>query len=751
MYQIISNNTTGIISISDEYLISGTGSNTPPTLIEEDEIIILSFINLYNIVKFKNFSYDSIGEDNINYLLTYYRISRDGTKWSDWLELLENINNFPIIDSKDKLFIDIKWKKIGNTNTIKILKYNLNGTLDRNLFSEFPLILGNGQTEIIYKPKDILKIFKIDDIETIYRGDDSDILIKYRYSQDYGKTITDWFPFTKENITSQRINPIRFFQIEYLITSTKTIKIYDINLIGDFQNISKDSKKTNLFGIRDNCNSIKLCIVGDPNGEISPIIGENTNMMLNQLSNNSTYQLNDGDKGKLFKPYQQTQAINLLSKLSDDANEIFGHEVVYFLTDPDRKGIDYSFHEYQLYNYICEDKIKISVDGNNFPDNQIVMNQFDLALFDSFEVHIPKTTFKNIFGVDKRPSKEDFLWFCEINRMYVVEHSQQFRNFNNSSIYYKVMLKKYVQKSNVIAGDQNIADKVKELTKNSTIDETFGLENKQDKKSISNKEQLRPLTRDIMRLNILANINKELIENSSNIISKSNYDLSSIGYDTFAVEYSNFKNYFKTSDNIAFTSWFNINNYTINDKYNFINYYNNSQGIKINLESDEFNINLNSSTYSFDLNSSATQSTADSLFENTWYAYILNIDQRNGKMDQFLYKRNVEDEDDAQNLSETKLSLISKITQTIIPVEFELNMSIKAGIMGSDMKYTNIRMFVDVIPEKDHNKILNQLIIGDDSKYLIFADNANQRIILPSSPLSNGDVLDNNRRGTELR
>ena len=148
---------------------------------------------------------------------------------------------------------------------------------------------------------------------------------------------------------------------------------------------------------------------------------------------------------------------------------MFGHDIVYFLTDPDKKGTDFTFHEYQLYNYVCSDIIKASVDGNNFPDNQIIMNQFDLSLFDSFEIHIPKETFKKTFGVEKRPSKEDFLWFCEINRMFQVEHAQQFRNFNNSALYYKVMLKKYSQKSNIIGVNQTITDKVKELTKNSTI------------------------------------------------------------------------------------------------------------------------------------------------------------------------------------------------------------------------------------------------------------------------------------------
>jgi hypothetical protein len=65
------------------------------------------------------------------------------------------------------------------------------------------------------------------------------------------------------------------------------------------------------------------------------------------------------------------------------------------------------------------------------------------------------------------------------------------------------------------------------------------------------------------------------------------------------------------------------------------------------------------------------------------------------------------------------------------PVEFELE-NVSARILGCDMKITNIRLFSDVIPENQHSKMLNQSIIRDDSKYLIFADNANQRLVLPS-------------------
>jgi glycosyltransferase involved in cell wall biosynthesis len=232
--------------------------------------------------------------------------------------------------------------------------------------------------------------------------------------------------------------------------------------------------------------------------------------------------------------------MDLLNKLSSDAEQVFGHRVIYFVTDPDKRGQDHTMHEYQLYNVVCEGNIKVSVDGNNFPDSQIVMNQFDLSLFESMSVHITKSQFKEIFGPQRRPSKEDFLYFCDVNRMFQVDHAQQFRNFNNSAVYYKLVLKKYTQKANVKAGNQEINNKLQQLTKNSTINELFGIENAQDKASIANKDQFAPLTKETIRLEYNATIDKELIENSTTIISKAHYDLSSVNYGEVAVKYKNF-------------------------------------------------------------------------------------------------------------------------------------------------------------------------------------------------------------------
>lgn len=736
MYSVDKNTLTGVITITETF---ATGEE--PQFAAIGDTYIQSILNLSDIEKFKTFDYNSSGTSNSRYLNTYYRISRNNTTWTGWSELNSTILNFQTVDPKDPMYIDIKWERAGTSDigTIKLLDFTLNGAVARSITDGDSIItLNTTNTSIVIKPPYIYKVFRIDDIEILSSGDIINANIKYRFSQDYGRTVSQWEPLTKENISTVRINPVRFFQIEYLIeySGSSTVKIFDINLIGDFQNVTLDAQKTNLYGVRENCSCLMLGIVGgtasDANSSTSGLLDGST------CDASPLKPLTPDDISKLFQPYQQTQAVNLLNQLSNDSTQMFGHDVVYFLTDPDRKGIDFTFHEYQLYNYVCSEMMKIAVDGNNFPDNQISMNQFDLSLFDSFEVHIPKEMFKKAFGVEKRPSKEDFLWFCNLNRMFQVEHAQQFRNFNNSALYYKVMLKKYVQKSNIIGVNQTITDKVKELTKNSTIDELFGLENSLDKKDVANKEQFRPLTRDVLRTEILVDIDKELIENSTNIISKSNYDLNSITYQSTGVTYRNFRDYFKVSDNFSFMLWFNINNYTVNDSYNFIKYYDdtNSLGFKINLESDVISFTLNTDSYNFAI---GVTGNANALQEGTWYSYLVNVDQRQRKINQWIYKRNIDVESDASSIDSTILKKVYSQENDLTIVNFELE-NTNATILGSDMKITNIRLFNDIVPESEHSKLLNQAIIGEDYKYLIFADNANMRLTLPNYPLNQADT-----------
>jgi hypothetical protein len=744
MQQIISDTLNGTLSISDQFSITAATSSSEATPIfsKPGDEYTISFVDIMDVNKLTTFSYDTLGSTDTRFLTTTYRLSRNSTSWSDFQELKFDIDNFPPFDPKDPLYVDVKWTRGGSSTIgiIRLLEYKLGGLLEINIETgDVPIKLKAGESTILKAPY-IYKVFKVDDIEIISSSVLTDVVITYRFSQDSSRTWSGWEPFTKENITSLRINPIRFFQVEYSIenNSTSNITIQDVNLIGDFQNVSKDYFKTNLYGIRECCQS-NVSGYYDANGTFIP------NTSSTGVSNsggqcdttNALYGLTSEDKSQLYNPYQQNTAINLLNKLSTDAQQIFGHRVIYFVTDADKQGQDHTLHEYQLYNVVCDGNIKVSIEGNNFPDSQIMMNQFDLNLFETMEAHITKQQFKEIFGPQRRPSKEDFLYFCDLNRMYQVEHAQQFRNFNNSAIYYKLILKKYTQKANVKAGTPEIKNKLAELTKNTTIEELFGVEIKQDKDAVANKEQYATLTKDPIRMDYFAQIDKELIENSSNIISKSNYDLSTIDFGSVAVRYKNMDTYIKKGDNIGYMTWFNIHNYVVNDVYNLFNLYDstNNLGWKANLINDNLIVNISGSTYSYNITGDTIPNTIG-LEEDTWYCYLLNIDQRLRTITQYIYKRNVDDEDDAQNLQNTLLQLVYENTQSMTPVEFQLE-GVFAEIFASDMKMTNIRLFTDIIPKEEHNKMLNQAIIGEASKYLVFADNANTRLSLPNFPLGN--------------
>jgi len=741
MREIISNQDLGYINITQTWDISATPSQVDytPYFSSIGDQYTISLVNLENVSSLSSFTFSATGSIDTRFLITQYRMSRNGSTWTSFMDLHNSFDNAPPLDPASPLFIDVKWIRTGTSTIgdIRLLSYEINGVLDQNdIDGESQFIVGSGSSQIV-KPPFIYKVFKITDTEIL--GTWSGTLdIQYRFSQDNARSWTNWEPFTKENITTVRINPIRFFQIQYLITnsSSSNVKIYDINLIGDFQNVTQGAQKQNLYGIRECCKSNALGSY-DKDGNFIPYT---SGMLSGQgCSNENIFKpLTPDEKSALYNPYQQGNAVNLLNKLSNDAQQLTGIRVQYFVTDPDRKGIDYSIHEYQLFNIVCEGELKVSVEGNNFPDNQIVMNQFDLNLFETMEVHITKEQFKTVFGEQRRPSKMDFLYLCDVSRMFQVEHAQQFRGFNNTSIYYKLILKKYNQSANIIAATDEIKQSVDNLTKNTTIDELFGVENKLDKKSTANKPQQKTLTREPIRLEYNVRINKELIENGTTIISKSNYNLSSTDFGTVAVEYKNLNHKLLVSDNLGFNCWFSMYNYISGETYSFYNNYDttNNIGMKMYLIDDNIYTTINSDVYTFSF-TGATNSVSD-LDENTWYGFIFNLDQRQNVLNQYIYKRNSSSEVNAKYINDPTLKLLYVATHSVPLHEFELE-NINPQILGSDMKLTNIRLFNDTIPLNYHSNILNSYILGNESKNVIFSDNANSKLVLPSFPLMGDD------------
>jgi len=365
----------------------------------------------------------------------------------------------------------------------------------------------------ILNPKDIYKIFDLTGFE-IYGVNTDNLNIKYRFTQDGGRRYTQWEELTTENISTVRLNPVRFAQVQYSIEKIDNLlssKIYDIILLGDFQNINNNYLKTNRYGVREDCSSDYPQWSGntgseESGGDNSICLGDKTSykgdgnaynynrdwytqglscylsadVIGHLTSENNTEEANAGN----YNPYNSKKIGEWFNFLANGMNKILGWTIDYHLTDPDGNGIDKYLHEYQLFNIVDVQKLKIIVPENQFPDNQVQINEFMLDMMDTFQVIILKDEFHNAFGIEKRPAQKDIIFLCQSNRFYRVKHAQVHRDVMHMGIYYNVVLEKYEK----LANEQNLSDASKSLidplTENNTLDSLFGFDNKEEEKKI---------------------------------------------------------------------------------------------------------------------------------------------------------------------------------------------------------------------------------------------------------------------------
>lgn len=673
-------------------------------------------------------------------------------------------------------------------------------------------IINENNSQIILSPKDIYKVFSVDNFETIIRGEIENIDIKFRVTQDNGRSYSQWESLTKENISTFRFNELRFAKIEYLISqiekSNNLTKVYDIILIGDFQNVSANYLKNNRYGLREDC--LTTYYNNNPSESSSlncgiPQYGSNSNNSNNSNVNNydlkmnfytqglscyihstTTQELNlenQENQNTMWNPYETSKINELANKIANDINSIFAWKVDYHLTDPDENGIDVELHEYQLYNIIDVKNIKILVPENKFPDNTVKMQKFNLDLFDTFEIHILKDEFKNNFGIDKRPAENDIIFFCELNRLYRVKHAQVFREIMNAGIYWKVILEKYEQKSNIRNLSEESKVKIDKLTKNTTLEELFGPEIKSEEDKIANKQQTKPITRETIRQIISKNVIviQESLYNGNNDFAKYYYNFKNISGKS-AISYQKFDNELKLSDNRSFISWFNFNNdyieddpmsirnaiktysIDINKNYNLLNNYDDNKklGYRYWFNRNKIIFQINDKFYQM--------KNLNNLKTNIWYGLVINLNQRQNNISMYLYKRPGEynikmnnpetselatvlsndvtgytyltnigfkpyNNEEIHNIS-TEFELLYNQFINIEPNEFVKNSNIE--LIGSNIKYTNLRIFNDIIPLEKINNILNQVIISDENK-LILSDNSNRRLYSDNFPRNKWD------------
>ena len=144
-----------------------------------------------------------------------------------------------------------------------------------------------------------------------------------------------------------------------------------------------------------------------------------------------------------FKPYDAGTAIGIAHELSLQTNKIFGHDVIYFKTEPDRDGGDFIFKEWTLFKTITRRCIKVMVPENKFPDNKPNFTEFGVDFEIPFEIHIDHIYFQMMFGRNTQPRKRDYLFFPLVNRMYEIQGSYLYRGFMMEPMYWKIQLIKF--------------------------------------------------------------------------------------------------------------------------------------------------------------------------------------------------------------------------------------------------------------------------------------------------------------------
>jgi hypothetical protein len=795
---------------------------------------------IYGVKKITSFDTIIRGEKTWQYVKIYFKYQNkydnDQAKCGDcWSEMMpiESITGITCIPSQPfdiELFfyrVDDKPDPGHPVTNIYVgddaysLAVVISGEYEFN-WTDGPFTLPSGSTSddnaVILVPKDIYKIFSLSDFQVI-ADDPSNLSIMYRVTQDNGKSYSRWEPLTKSNISTFRFNNLRFARVEYKIKliqdSYDPNNVYDIILIGDFQNISANYLKTNRYGIRQDClvpylnpttGATDTCGWnisttsgtttfnglapgnGTPQAAMTPY-DLNMNFWTQGLScystnpngTNGTIPFggvqtaiaaeNQANSSTLWKPYDAQQIFNFANTLANQLNSIFAWDVDYHLTDPDSNGEDMILHEYQLFNIVDMQKLKILVPDNKFPDNTIKFNQFSLDLFDTFEIHILKDEFKRKFGIDKRPAENDIIFFCQINRLFYVKHAQVFRDVMNAGYYYKVILEKYETKANI----RNLHDESKQLletlTKNTTMAELFGPEKEQEELKIANQDQFKPFTFDPMRYVVNNKVIRveQLIANGNFDVSKNHYDFKDVIGKT-AVVYKKTDNVMMESSNRAIICWFNFNNTWDSNKpsKSAINTYNVDQSTNfwlldnyVEATKKGYRLWYFKKDINFQINDQIYKLQGLNLLTDIWYALVINLDQRQSTLNMYLYTRDCDynitllqpnsweiqtlswmdstgytyyisagykpvDNTELHNPSTDYLTVKESGTINLtsnISFDHEADIILK----GSNIKYTNLRILTDVIPLSEIRNLLNQYYIMNAEKLLLL-DNADKNI-----------------------
>jgi hypothetical protein len=408
----------------------------------------------------------------------------------------------------------------------------------------------------------------------------------------------------------------------------------------------------------------------------------------------------------IYDPYNLSKPTAIYRQLSELSTNMWGHEVKYFKVEPDNRSRDVVLMEYSLYNVAAQGQLKIMVPDNEMPTQDFQFDIFGMG-WEDFEVHITKGQMEAAFGIGKPPRARDYLYFPLMNRMYEVASVAFADEFNMEMSYWRVMLRKYEERTSTIVDDSAIQNEMDNLTQG--IEEVFGEELKEEYDKTTKPEQYQTVFSPVgdgirERIHNSLTIEDTELRNKWTVISKNNYDLSSIqdqGLEALVYKESS---ELSTSDSLAITAWFQPN-FTDNIEQTIIDGRTINKGLKITVNQTSIKVYLNGDiqTYDFDVNPQ----------NGHWYGLVFNLNNKFKSIEAYVYKLNsASNRHPNMPITESIKQVLYKNTDLASPEGWVAGK--QWSLMPANMKMTNIRLFKKTIGQDQHRNILQQYIVRDN-------------------------------------
>ena len=407
----------------------------------------------------------------------------------------------------------------------------------------------------------------------------------------------------------------------------------------------------------------------------------------------------------LYDPYKLKKPSSIYRQLSDVSTQMWGHTVKYFRVEPDQRSRDVILMEYSLYNVVEQSEFKVMVPGNEFPTQQFNYDIFGMG-FEEFEIHITKTQFQDAFGIGPSPRSRDYLYFPLINRMYEVNTVAYADEFNLDLTYWKVMLKKYEERTSSIISDTQIEQDLDDLTVG--MDEIFGEEINDEYKKVTKPQQYQTVYKEVsdgtrLRMHDRLQILDAQIRNRWTVISKNHYDLDSSGDSGMEQIVYNKASELSTTENIGFTAWFRPK-FIDNTDQIIIDAWNLGEGIQIITTPTAAKIKINGDLH--------TLSYPVALTNGTWYGFVFNLNNAYQEISVHLYKLDPNSNRlNSNNNAQTLTPFMSEVKSFANHYVWALDK--KWTLMPAKMDLTNIRLFKKTIKQDQHMNVLQQNVVRD--------------------------------------